>query len=149
MKCCSSRKEWKNVLKLKSYQLWLFSGQNIMEIMQNQLQEGVEKLQTLQKQQQKTLSTRQLLDSQLNENKLVKEEMDKVESDAKVYKLIGPALVRQDVSEAKSNVDKRISYITGELKRQEDLLADLDKQQEAEREKLQALQMQMQKLAQA
>jgi prefoldin beta subunit len=120
-----------------------------MEIMQNQLQEGVEKLQSLQKQQQKTLSTRQMLDSQLNENKLVKEEMDKVDSEAKVFKLIGPALVRQDVSEAKSNVDKRISYISGELKRQDDLLADLDKQQEAEREKLQALQMQMQKLAQA
>ena len=126
-----------------------FSGQNIMELMQNQLQEGVEKLQSLQKQQQKTLSTRQMLDSQLSENKLVKEEMDKVDAEAKVFKLIGPALVRQDVTEAKGNVDKRISYITGELKRQDDLLGDLDKQQESERERLQALQGQMQKLAQA
>jgi prefoldin beta subunit len=120
-----------------------------MEIMQTQLQEGVEKLQSLQKQQQKTLSSRQMLDSQLNENKLVKEEMDKVDAEAKVFKLIGPALVRQDVSEAKGNVDKRIAYITGELKRQDDLLGDLDKQQESERERLQALQGQMQKLAQA
>ena len=127
----------------------MFPGQNIMDILQNQLQEGVEKLQSFQKQQQKTLSARQMLDSQLNENKLVKEEMDKVESDTKVFKLIGPALVRQDVSEAKQNVDKRIEYITGELKRQDDMLADLDKQQEAEREKLQNLQTQMQKLAQA
>ena len=126
-----------------------FSGQNIMEVMQNELQEGVEKLQALQKQQQKTLSTRQMLDSQLNENKLVKEEMDKVDTEAKVFKLIGPALVRQDVAEAKGNVDKRIAYITGELKRQDDLLGDLDKQQEAERERLQALQAQLQKLAQA
>jgi prefoldin beta subunit len=117
--------------------------------MQNQLQEGVEKLQSFQKQQQKTLSARQMLDSQLNENKLVKEEMDKVKSDTKVFKLIGPALVRQEVSEAKQNVDKRIEYITGELKRQDDMLADLEKQQDAEREKLQNLQTQMQKLAQA
>ena len=36
-----------------------------MEILQNQLQEGVEKLQGFQKQQQ-------MLDSQLNENKLVR-----------------------------------------------------------------------------
>ena len=127
----------------------MFPGQNIMEIMQNQLQEGVEKLQSFQKQQQKTLSARQMLDSQLNENKLVKEEMDKVKSDTKVFKLIGPALVRQEVSEAKQNVDKRIEYITGELKRQDDMLADLEKQQDAEREKLQNLQTQMQKLAQA
>jgi prefoldin beta subunit len=127
----------------------MFPGQNIMEIMQNQLQEGVEKLQSFQKQQQKTLSARQMLDSQLNENKLVKEEMDKIKSDTKVFKLIGPALVRQEVSEAKQNVDKRIEYITGELKRQDDMLADLEKQQDAEREKLQNLQTQMQKLAQA
>jgi prefoldin beta subunit len=127
----------------------MFPGQNIMEIMQNQLQEGVEKLQSFQKQQQKTLSARQMLDSQLNENKLVKEEMDKVKLDTKVFKLIGPALVRQEVSEAKQNVDKRIEYITGELKRQDDMLADLEKQQDAEREKLQNLQTQMQKLAQA
>jgi chaperonin cofactor prefoldin len=46
-------------------------GQNIMEILQSQLQEGVEKLQGYQKQHQKVLSSRQLLDSQLNENKLV------------------------------------------------------------------------------
>ena len=134
---------------LSNLATYSFSGQNIMELMQNQLQEGVEKLQSLQKQQQKTLSTRQMLDSQLNENKLVKEEMDKVDAEAKVFKLIGPALVRQDVTEAKGNVDKRISYITGELKRQDDLLGDLDKQQESERERLQALQGQMQKLAQA
>ena len=42
-----------------------------MEVMQTQLQEGVEKLQNFQKQQQKTLASRQMLDSQLNENKLV------------------------------------------------------------------------------
>ena len=73
----------------------MFPGQHIMEILQNQLQEGVEKLQGFQKQQQKALSSRQMLDSQLNENKLVKDEMDKLDGDAKVFKLIGPALVRQ------------------------------------------------------
>ena len=129
--------------------VFIFTGQNIMEIMNNQLQEEVEKLQGLQKQQQKTLSARQTLDSQLSENKLVKEEMDKLEEDSRVFKLIGPALVRQDVQEAKSNVDKRIGYISGELKRHDDLLKDLEKKQEDHREKLQTMQTQMQKLAAA
>merc|ERR1719295_1973033 len=122
-------------------------GEQIMQNMNNQMQEEVEKLQALQKQQQKTLSARQTLDSQLSENKLVKEEMDKLEDDSRVFKLIGPALVRQDVTEAKSNVDKRIGYISGELKRHDDLLKDLEKKQEDHREKLQSMQSNMQKLA--
>ena len=50
----------------------VFSGQNIMEILQSHLQEGVEKLQNFQKQHQKALASRQMLDSQLNENKRVR-----------------------------------------------------------------------------
>ena len=37
-----------------------------------------------------------------------------VDSDV-VYKLIGPALIRQDVTDAKSSVNKRIEYITDEM----------------------------------
>lgn len=121
-----------------------------MEIMQAQFQEKAEKLQGLQKTQQKTLVARQTLDSQLNENKLVKEELDRLDdSDAKVFKLIGPALIRQETSEAKQNVNKRIDYITGELKRHDETLADLDKKQDEIKEELQNIQTQMQKLAQA
>ena len=43
-----------------------------MEQLQGQMQEKLEKLQALQKTQQKTLLARQKLDSQVNENKLVK-----------------------------------------------------------------------------
>ncbi len=67
----------------------------------------------------------------------------------KPFKTLKSNSILQDTSEAKQNVDKRIGYINGELKRQEDLLAELDKKQEEEREKLQTLQNQMQKLAQA
>jgi prefoldin beta subunit len=67
----------------------------------------------------------------------------------KPFKILKSNSILQDTSEAKQNVDKRIGYINGELKRQEDLLAELDKKQEEEREKLQTLQNQMQKLAQA
>jgi len=124
-------------------------GKNVMEIMQATMQEKVEKLQGLQKTQQKTLMARQTLDSQISENKLVKDELDGLEEDAKVFKLIGPALIRQENSDAKQNVNKRIDYIGGELKRHDETLADLDKKQDELREELQTIQTQMQKLAQA
>ncbi len=120
-----------------------------MEIMQTKLQEEVEKLQTLQKQQQKTLTARQTLDSQLSENKLVKEELDLIEGDSGVFKMVGPALVRQSLEEAKQNVDKRIGYISGEIKRHDELIKEQEKKQEEHRESLGDLQTQMQKLAKA
>ena len=38
-----------------------------------------------------------------------------LEEDAVVYKLVGPVLVKQDLSEAKETVDKRLKYIKSEL----------------------------------
>ena len=32
-----------------------------------------------------------------------------------MYKMIGPVLVKQDVEEARQNVQKRIDYINGEM----------------------------------
>ena len=86
---------------------------------------------------------------QFNENRQVKEELELADDSANVYKLIGPALVAQDLQEAKTNVEKRISYISGELKRKDDILKDLESKQEESREKMQEVQMQMQKLKQA
>ena len=65
-----------------------------------------------------------------------------------MYKLIGPALVNQDLEEAKANVEKRISYIAGELKRKDQVLKDMDKKQDEAREKMQEIQMQLQKIQQ-
>lgn len=43
------------------------------------------------------------------------QELELLEDDANVYKLIGPVLVKQDLAEAKANVNKRLDYITAEL----------------------------------
>lgn len=43
------------------------------------------------------------------------QELDILEPDAVVYKLIGPTLIRQDVSEAKQTVEKRLDYISREM----------------------------------
>jgi len=41
--------------------------------------------------------------------------MDLVEESAKVYKLIGPCLVKQTISDAKGNINKRLEFVTNEL----------------------------------
>lgn len=43
------------------------------------------------------------------------QEMQRLDADSNVYKLIGPVLVKQDQEEAKQNVQKRIDYISAEL----------------------------------
>ncbi|XP_052721085.1 prefoldin subunit 6-like [Crassostrea angulata] len=115
-----------------------------MAELQKKLQTEVEKFQAVQKDYQKHVNLRQQLDAQLNENSLVKEELDRVEDGANVFKMIGPVLVKQDVTEAKQNVQKRIDYIKGEIKRHEGAIKDLEKKQESQREALSKLQQQLQ-----
>lgn len=52
------------------------------------------------------------------------QELDLASEDTKVYKLIGPTLIRQDLVEAKSNVNKRLDFIKGELSRLDTRLSD-------------------------
>lgn len=59
---------------------------------------------------------------------MVMEELGRLDDSAGVYKLIGPALVKQDPAEAKANVTKRLDYIRGEMER-------VDKQVKALQEK--------------
>lgn len=49
-----------------------------------------------------------------------------MDDDAAVFKLIGPALIKQDLVEAKVNVGKRLEYIQGELTRLTDKQAGLE-----------------------
>jgi len=114
------------------------------EVLQKKMQQEVEKFKTIQKEYQTIISSRQQLDSQLTENKGVKEELGVLENEANVYKLIGPALIKQDLDEAKANVSKRIDYISGELKRLDKTIEELDQKQDAQREALGKLQQQLQ-----
>ncbi|CCO33212.1 Vegetative incompatibility protein HET-E-1 [Rhizoctonia solani AG-1 IB] len=47
-----------------------------------------------------------------------------------IYKMVGPVLVKQDQEEAKSNVDKRLEFIRGEISRVEQQISDLNKKSE-------------------
>lgn len=95
----------------------------------------------------KCIKLRQQLESQQTENDLVKKELDILEGDAVIYKLTGPVLVKQDLDEAKANVQKRLDYITGEVKRQENTIEDFETKQEKIRESLLKLQSSLPKPA--
>jgi len=86
------------------------------------LQESVAAYKQLQQDISKCYQQRVQLTQQLNENEMVKKELEMLtsnESDSSdacvVYKLVGPLLVRQDTYEAKANVGKRLEYIEKEM----------------------------------
>lgn len=80
------------------------------------------------------VTARQKLESQQQENKGVQKVRDHIDlnisrqatltanqefnslaDDANIYKLVGPVLLKQDTTEAKSTVDGRLEYIGGEM----------------------------------
>jgi prefoldin beta subunit len=46
---------------------------------------------------------------------MVLKEMGFIEDGDSVYKLVGPVLVKQELDEAKLNLDKRINFIKDEM----------------------------------
>ncbi|KAG8036645.1 hypothetical protein G9C98_003967 [Cotesia typhae] len=115
-----------------------------MEELQKKLQNEVEVYKQIQRDYHKALINRQQLDGQLNETTTVKDELYLLKSSNEVFKLIGPVLIKQDLNEAKQNVNKRIEFITNELKRVDTLINDLDAKQESQRESLDKLQQMFQ-----
>ncbi|KAF9995326.1 hypothetical protein BGZ80_009532 [Entomortierella chlamydospora] len=101
--------------------------------LQKKLEADSNAYQALQKDYTKAVESRQRLDSQLQENKLVQDEFKLLKDDANIYKLIGPVLTKQDKAEAVTNVDKRIDFINAEIERVEKQLKDLQEKTEKKR----------------
>ncbi|XP_015372913.1 PREDICTED: prefoldin subunit 6 [Diuraphis noxia] len=114
------------------------------EELQKKFQTELDALKQCQKEINQLVGNRQQLDGQLNENSIVKEELALLKSSGEVYKMVGPILLRQDHTEAKENIDKRMSYIKNELQRIDDRVHTLEETQEKYRESLTKLQQQYQ-----
>jgi len=54
-------------------------------------------------------------DFHLDPNQLDQQEFANLDDDANIYKLVGPILLKQDTSEAKSTVDGRLEFIDKEM----------------------------------
>lgn len=57
------------------------------------------------------------------------QELELLDEDSNIYKLIGPVLIKQDPLEATSNVKKRLEFIQGELDRVDSQLKKLEDKQ--------------------
>lgn len=62
-----------------------------------------------------TVSARQRLEAQEQENLGVQKEFKKLSDNSNVYKLVGPVLLKQDRTEADAAVNGRLEYIGGEM----------------------------------
>merc|ERR1712042_261188 len=102
------------------------AGDKKVVALQEKLSTETEKFRGLQKDLQKCLASAQQLEAQLKENEVVK----------------------QDLDEARSNVDKRLEYIQGEVKRNDTLLADLKKKQLDQKEVIDGVQKSLVELSQ-
>ncbi|XP_077288201.1 prefoldin 6 [Arctopsyche grandis] len=100
------------------------------EEIQKKFQKELDSFKAIEKDLTKAVSQRKLLDSQLNENKAVQQELDLLQAEAEVYKLIGPVLVKQGLEDARQNVSKRMEYISKELKRMDTNITSLQQRQE-------------------
>ncbi|XP_062515835.1 prefoldin subunit 6-like [Corticium candelabrum] len=112
--------------------------------LEKELQDELEQLKKLQADMRKSVGSRQQLESQLRENQIVKDELGLLKPSNTVYKLIGPALVKQDLTEAKQTVDKRLEFINKEIERCEAVIKDLEGKSEQKKEKLVKLQTSLQ-----
>eukprot|EP00099_Drosophila_melanogaster_P009344 NP_001262079.1 prefoldin 6, isoform B [Drosophila melanogaster] len=108
------------------------------------MQAEIESYQNLQKSCLKMVKQRAVLESQLNENKCVLDELNLLGPDNKVYKLFGPVLVKQELEESRQNVGKRIEYISKELKSSTDALENMEKDMLKHRESVAKYQQQCQ-----
>jgi len=115
------------------------------------LQESVAAYKQLQQDISKCYQQRVQLTQQLNENEMVKKELEMLtsnESDSSdacvVYKLVGPLLVRQDTYEAKANVGKRLEYIEKEIQRLDTSLKSLEQKQVEAQKSIQKYQQKLQ-----
>ena len=115
----------------------------------NPLEHGLNQYRNLQKEIAKLQSGAGQANTQIMENEMVLKELDLLEEDAQVFKLIGPVLVKQELVEVKTNVTKRIEFIKNDISRLETNVKAKEKEQEEVRTQIGKLQKQQQEAAAA
>ncbi|KAI8988528.1 Prefoldin [Mycotypha africana] len=118
-----------------------------LQVIEAKLEAESRAFQQLQKELTQVVENRQRLESQQQENEIVNKEFQHLDDDSNIYKLIGPVLVKQDKTEAETNVKNRLNLIASEIKRVESQLTDLTQKSEKKKQEIAKLQMEYQQLA--
>mmetsp|Transcript_27558 Transcript_27558/g.40523 ORF Transcript_27558/g.40523 Transcript_27558/m.40523 type:complete len:129 (+) Transcript_27558:76-462(+) len=116
-----------------------------MGLMQKRVEDEAKQFQNMQKEHSKMGQAFSKLMAQHNENEMVLAELKILKDDSKVYKLVGPVLLNQDLDEAKTTVEKRLQYIGDEMKRTQNHLNDLESRCEEKKSKIMQMQAQLRK----
>mmetsp|Transcript_22192 Transcript_22192/g.21419 ORF Transcript_22192/g.21419 Transcript_22192/m.21419 type:complete len:136 (+) Transcript_22192:50-457(+) len=82
--------------------------------------------------------------SQMNENTLVKGELDLLVANSQVMKLVGPILIPVELEEAKENVGKRLEFIESEVAKIEAAIDVKQKELKGVGEEISGIQQRMQ-----
>ena len=108
----------------------------------NPLEGHLYNFRTLQKEIGKLQSSSSEQGTRILENEMVLKELELLEDEAQVFKLIGPVLVKQELVEVKNNVSKRIEFIKNDISRLDDNIKAKEKQQDEVKKAIGALQKQ-------
>ena len=114
-----------------------------MKLVQDRLAVEANELHALQKDLSRALGTRQQFAQQHSENSMVFKELEKLDDDANVYKLVGSVLIKQDLVEAKGNVTKRLEFIQNETDRLDKNVRGLESKQDAKHKEVNRLRQTM------
>ncbi|CDW72495.1 UNKNOWN [Stylonychia lemnae] len=114
---------------------------------QKALEADVAEIKKIEAEFTKVYGARQTLIEKKNENEMVLSEFNLMDGEATVYKLVGPLLAKQDLPEAKSNVEKRIEFITREIERMDKLEVDFKSKIEEKRKNVMKLQEDFRRIA--
>mmetsp|Transcript_51127 Transcript_51127/g.132772 ORF Transcript_51127/g.132772 Transcript_51127/m.132772 type:complete len:117 (-) Transcript_51127:148-498(-) len=108
----------------------------------NPLENELNTFRTIQKEIGKVQGSISTAQTQILENELVLKELELLEEDASVFKLIGPVLVKQELMEVKNNVTKRVEFIKNDIKRLEGKIKSFEQQGEQCKANISKLQQQ-------
>merc|ERR1711998_736599 len=115
--------------------------------LQKEMQGHVESYKAAQADNQKLVAQRTQLHQQSSENQMVLKELNLLEDEAAVFKLVGPVLIPQDLIEAKANVQKRLDYMKGETDKIEAKMKGANKEMNDIQQKVVEKQAKMQEMA--
>mmetsp|Transcript_5318 Transcript_5318/g.10385 ORF Transcript_5318/g.10385 Transcript_5318/m.10385 type:complete len:150 (-) Transcript_5318:567-1016(-) len=129
------------------------SNSNIGAEAATAVDQKIQEFRTLQEELTKHHTDLGTLMAQRNENEMVKQELEVCEregndgNEAVIYKQVGPVLIKNDLDEALETVRKRLEFISGEMKKTEQLIEMKEKQSQELATKIQEMQGAMQRAA--
>ena len=84
---------------------------------QKDVEEAVTEIKKYEGELRKVITNKATMTEKKQENEMVLNEFKELNAESNVYKLVGPILCKQDLSDCRSNVEKRVEYIDKEIAR--------------------------------